>query len=228
MRGSNRKVPPGKKPAHPPAETFFPDLRSVPAFTKAVQDCRACDLFARATQAVFGEGPRRARIMLVGEQPGDQEDRQGEPFVGPAGRVLREAMEEAGIRREDAWLTNAVKHFNWVAGSGNRRMHKPPNLSQIQACRPWLDAELAMVEPEVVVLLGAPAAKSLLGSSFKITQHRGEVLQAAFAPWVMATYHPSAIVRMPDREARHRARAEFVADLARAAARLSERAPEEK
>jgi uracil-DNA glycosylase family protein len=160
---------------------------------------------------VFGHGRARARLMLVGEQPGDREDREGEPFVGPAGRLLDRCLEEAGIERGEAYVTNVVKHFKWEA-RGKRRIHKKPNLAEVTACRPWLDAELAAVKPEAVALLGATAAQALLGPKFRVTQHRGELLDSPLAPVVMATVHPSSLLRAPD-ETREREIAAFVADL---------------
>jgi uracil-DNA glycosylase len=170
-------------------------------------------LWRNATQAVFGEGLVRAQIMLVGEQPGDKEDLAGHPFVGPAGRVLDEALEAAGIDREQVYLTNAVKHFKWRS-RGKRRIHDKPNAGEIAACRPWLDGELRFVSPRVLVLLGATAAQALLGRSFKVTQRRGEPIQdTGLAEYVVATVHPSSILRAPDDEARRRGRLELVADL---------------
>jgi uracil-DNA glycosylase len=181
--------------------------------------CRNCDLWRNATQTVFGEGRADARMMLVGEQPGDQEDLAGRPFVGPAGRLLDGALAEAGIDRDDVYVTNAVKHFKWKA-RGKRRIHDKPSAAQVAACRPWLDGELEAVHPEVLVLLGATAAQALLGRSFRVTQSRGVALeQTGFARWAVATVHPSSILRERDDEARHEARELFVSDL-RAAASL--------
>jgi uracil-DNA glycosylase family protein len=190
--------------------------------------CTRCDLYQHATQTVFGEGPRRARVMLVGEQPGDQEDRQGHPFVGPAGKLLDQALVAAGIDRRDVYVTNAVKHFKWEAaprgraapsakGShprGKRRIHQKPNAREIAACRPWLDGELAAVRPEVIVALGATAAQALYGRSFKVTKMRGRELPSPLAPHALATVHPSSILRAPDDETRHRELRAFVEDLA--------------
>jgi DNA polymerase len=187
----------------------------------AAAGCRACDLWRLGTQTVFGEGPPEARLLLAGEQPGDREDLAGQPFVGPAGRVLDDALEEAGIERDDVYLTNAVKHFKWRP-SGKRRIHDKPSWSQIQACRPWLDLELQLVRPEVVVLLGATAAQSLLGKQFRVTRERGRVLEAPFAGAVVATVHPSSILRARDAE-REAAFAGLVADLT--VARRALRAP---
>jgi uracil-DNA glycosylase len=176
------------------AEDFLPDHRSLPALRAAAATCEGCQLFARATQTVFGEGPEDVAMMLVGEQPGDQEDREGKPFVGPAGRLLDSALEQAGIDRSATYLTNAVKHFKWQA-RGKRRIHQKPNWTEMTACRPWLEAELAVVRPRVLVLLGATAAQSLLGREFRVTQSRRTLIESDLAPSVTATIHPSAILR---------------------------------
>ena len=180
-------------------------------------DCTACDLYERATQTVFGEGDPHARMMLVGEQPGDQEDLQGRPFVGPAGRLLADALAEAGIPRERTYVTNAVKHFKWLQ-RGKRRIHEKPNGRERQACYPWLEAEIELVAPRVLVSLGATAAQSLLGPKFRLTQHRGELLPSRWSAKILATIHPSALLRMQDREERHEAFRALVADLKLAAA----------
>ena len=188
--------------------------RSLTALREAASGCRACDLWRNATQTVFGEGRRTAEVMLIGEQPGDKEDLAGHPFVGPAGRVLDQALNDVGIDREQVYVTNAVKHFKWKA-RGKRRIHDKPNAAEVAACRPWLDAELATVRPRVVVLLGATAAQALLGRSFRVTKERGKVLEeTVIAPFVVATVHPSSILRAPDGAARHEAEREFRADLA--------------
>jgi uracil-DNA glycosylase len=188
--------------------------RTLTGLRRAVHECRGCDLWRNATQAVFGEGRVRAQVMLVGEQPGDKEDVAGHPFVGPAGRVLDEALEAAGIDRRHVYVTNAVKHFKWKA-RGKRRIHDKPNAAEIAACRPWLDGELRLVSPRVLVPLGATAAQALLGRSFKVTQRRGEPIEdTGLAEYVVATVHPSSILRAPDDEARRRGRLELVADLA--------------
>jgi len=179
---------------------------------KVARDCKACDLWKRATQTVFGKGSARAKIMLVGEQPGHQEDLAGEPFVGPAGILLDKALAEAGIDRQAVYVTNAVKHFKWEP-RGKRRIHKKPNAAEIAACRPWLDAEIAAIHPRVLVCLGATAAQALLGRDFRVTRQRGEFLPLPLAPFVMATVHPSAILRMPDEETRHAEMERFVKDL---------------
>jgi uracil-DNA glycosylase len=181
------------------------------------KDCRNCDLWRHATQTVFGDGAVHAPIMMVGEQPGDQEDLQGKPFVGPAGKLLRSALEEAGISLKDVYLTNAVKHFKWEP-RGKRRIHKKPEGPEIAACRPWLNAEIAALKPKLIVCLGATAAQALLGKTFRVTQHRGELLKSDLAPHVMATVHPSSILRAPDEEARHEQEKEFIADLKKMAA----------
>lgn len=180
--------------------------------------CRACDLWKDATQTVFGEGAPAAPIVMVGEQPGDQEDRVGKPFVGPAGRVLSDGLEAAGIAPGDVYITNVVKHFKWRP-AGKRRIHQRPDQEEVQACRPWLDAELERVRPRVLVCLGATAAQALLGRSFRVTKQRGEVLEGLqLAPAVVATVHPSSILRQPDSESRRIAMAEFVRDLQAVAA----------
>ena len=197
--------------------------RSIPGLTRAASACKACDLWKRATQTVFGEGPARSRIMLVGEQPGDQEDKAGRPFVGPAGRLLDEALLEAGIPRKDVYITNVVKHFSWVpAGRGKRRIHKKPSYAEILACRPWLDAELRIVKPEILVCLGASAAQSLLGGSFSVTRQRGQRVDSPLARFVTATVHPSSILRAPDGQSRHLQMQAFVADLKKIARLLRE------
>jgi uracil-DNA glycosylase len=197
--------------------------RSIGGLSKAASACRACNLWRTGTQTVFGEGPRDAALMLVGEQPGDREDREGRPFVGPAGRLLDEALAAAGIVRESAYLTNVVKHFKWHA-RGKRRIHDKPSWSEVAACRPWLDAELGVVRPRVLVLLGATAAQALLGRSFRVTKERGQpIRETGFADYVVATVHPSSIVRIEDEAERRRAQLDLVADLRTAAMLLDER-----
>ena len=200
----------------------IPDKLTLPALRAAAANCKACDLWKLGTQTVFGEGSASARVMLVGEQPGDKEDLQGRPFVGPAGAVLDKALAAAGINRNDVYVTNIVKHFKWEP-RGKRRLHKKPNTLEISACRPWLDAEIKVVKPEVVVLLGATAAQGILGSQFRVTQHRGEWLESNIAPFVMATVHPSSILRAPDDDSRHEEMRKFVADLKKVAAQLQQR-----
>jgi DNA polymerase len=200
-----------------------PAARKLPVLAAAAHACQACPLWRRATQTVFGEGPAHAPLLLVGEQPGDQEDRQGHPFVGPAGRILSEALEAAGIERGQAYVTNAVKHFKWVpdGARGKRRIHEKPNAREIAACRPWLLAEIETVRPEVIVCLGATAAQSLLGAGFRVTQHRGQPVPSPFAARVVPTVHPSSILRVRDDEARRRELRAFTADLRAAAALLA-------
>ena len=195
------------------AAPFLPDTLSLPALRTAAAECRGCHLFAAATQTVFGEGAAHAEVVLLGEQPGDREDVEGAPFVGPAGRELDRGLEAAGIDREKVYVTNAVKHFKFEP-RGKRRIHQKPNWSELTACRPWLDAELEVLKPKVVVCLGATAAQSLLGRSFRVTRQRGEPFEGApRADWILATIHPSAILRMRTDEERHEEREAFVADL---------------
>jgi uracil-DNA glycosylase family protein len=194
------------------AADFLPSSRSLPSLRRAASKCRGCDLWKDATQTVFGEGPPRAELMLVGEQPGDQEDRRGSPFVGPAGGLLDKALAEAGIDRGAVYVTNAVKHFKWRP-RGKRRLHQTPRAGEIEACRPWLEAELAAVRPHAVVALGATAAKALFGSSVKVTRDRGRPLETPLAPLGAVTVHPSAILRVRERDERHDAFAGLVEDL---------------
>jgi DNA polymerase len=194
------------------ATPFVPQSTSLRALNAAAHECRGCDLYKNATQVVFGTGPRAARVIFVGEQPGDQEDRQGQPFVGPAGALLDKALADAGIPREEAYVTNAVKHFKWEP-RGKRRIHKKPRLSEIRACRPWLEAELRAIKPRVVVCLGATAAQSVMGPQFRLMHHRGELLASELAERVVATIHPSAVLRAPDSDARHAAYDSLVRDL---------------
>jgi uracil-DNA glycosylase family protein len=194
------------------AEEFFPEKTSLKAFRNAAADCKACELWKRGTQTVFGEGPRRSAVLFVGEQPGNEEDLTGKPFVGPAGRLLNEALEEAGIDRSQTYVTNVVKHFKWEP-RGKRRIHKKPNAGEISACRPWLEAEIAIIKPKVIVTLGATAAQALLGPKFRVTKQRGQFIEFTLAPYIMATIHPSAILRAPDDETRHLERRRFVEDL---------------
>src|SRR5947209_6158337 len=193
-----------------------PNLRNL---REAAAGCTACDLWRLGTQTVFDEGSRDARVMMVGEQPGDKEDLQGRPFVGPAGAVLDKALAAAGIDRNDVYVTNIVKHFKWEP-RGKRRIHKKPNAAQITACRPWLDAEIRVVQPEVVILLGSTAAQGILGRDFRVTQHRGEWVQSSIATYVMATVHPSSILRAPDDESRHEEMRKFIDDLKKVAAQI--------
>lgn len=201
------------------AAAFVPEERTLPVLAKAVQECRGCDLYQNATQAVFGELESGAAakkpkvdIMMIGEQPGDQEDRQGRPFVGPAGKLLDECLDEVGIDRSKVYVTNTVKHFKWEP-RGKLRIHKKPNMKEIHACRPWLEAELETVQPKLIVCLGAVAARSLLGAKFRLTQAHGRVQQADRMPPIIATLHPSAILRARTPEDRHSQRHSFVQDL---------------
>jgi DNA polymerase len=192
---------------------------SLPELRREAAECRACDLWERATQTVFGAGPSTAQVMLVGEQPGDAEDRKGSPFVGPAGRVLDEALARAGIDRGQAYVTNVVKHFKWEP-RGKRRLHSKPNQVEIGACRRWLDGEIAVVRPRVLVCLGATAAQALMGKGVRVTVDRGRPIPSTIAPYIVATIHPSAILRMPDEPARRAGMDEFVRDLQQVAALL--------
>lgn len=194
------------------ASEFIPEHATPRALREAVQACRGCDLYARATQAVFGEGPFAAEIMLIGEQPGDEEDRQGHPFVGPSGKLLDRALAEAGIERSAVYVTNAVKHFKFEE-RGKRRLHKKPNGLEIRACRPWLEAEINLIQPRIIVCLGATAAQSIFGNTYRLTKERGEFVRNSWAPHVTSTVHPSAVLRAPDEEQRHAEYARFVADL---------------
>jgi uracil-DNA glycosylase family protein len=217
-----RKTPGSPGDANPSGERsaapFVPPTTSIRTLSAAAHECRGCDLYKTATQVVFGAGPKNARVMFVGEQPGDQEDRQGAPFVGP-GAMLDKALEDAGIPRREVYLTNAVKHFKWEP-RGKRRIHKKPRMSEIKACRPWLESELRAVKPDVVVLLGATAAQSIMGPQFTLMQNRGKLLQTPgpVGPGlpierIVATIHPSAVLRAPDSEGRRAAYESLVADL---------------
>src|SRR5256885_4339768 len=204
------------------ATPFLPEARGLEALREAAAGCRGCHLWRDAIQTVFGEGLRRARIMFVGEQPGDREDREGRPFVGPAGRELDRALEAVGIDRTEAYVTNVVKHFKFEE-RGKRRLHKTPKRFEIDACRPWLDEELRVVEPEALIILGATAGKALRGNQFRITKERGRPLQSDLAPLVIATVHPSSILRAPDDESRYAEREAFTQDLRTVAAELGKR-----
>ena len=201
------------------ASAFVPETRSLAKLREAAAECRGCHLYAPATQTVFGEGPRTAELMMVGEMPGDREDRAGHPFVGPAGRELDAALERVGIARDDVYLTNVVKHFKFRE-RGKRRIHDTPKKGEVDACLPWLQAELRAVQPRVLVFVGATAAKALLGSSFRLTQARGQPLESGLAPVVMATIHPAAILRARDSAAREAEREAFTRDLAEVASVL--------
>lgn len=210
------------------AADFLPARQTLPALRTAVQQCRGCGLYVQATQAVFGEGRAGAQVMLVGEQPGDQEDVAGQPFVGPAGRLLDRALAEAGIDRSQAYVTNIVKHFKWkrsaagAAAPPKRRLHETPNSYEVTACRPWLAAEVGQVKPLIVVCLGSTAAQGLLGKAFRVTRQRGEFFESELAPLITATVHPSSILRSRDAASRERAMAEFIRDLRAVADRLAE------
>jgi DNA polymerase len=197
-----------------------PAARDLDALREAAANCRACDLWKTGTQTVFGEGSQDAEVMFVGEQPGDQEDKQGRPFVGPAGRVLDEALEAAGIDRSKVYVTNVVKHFKWTA-QGKRRIHKKPNAEEIAACRPWLESELETVKPRMLICLGATAAQALLGRNFRVTKERGHLVDSPLAPMVMATIHPSSILRAADDESRRVEMKRFIEDLRVAAEALA-------
>src|SRR6195256_21427 len=201
-----------RKPDQGSAEESFPDKLTLSSLRAAATDCKACDLWKRGTQTVFGEGSRRSKVMFVGEQPGNEEDLTGKPFVGPAGRLFDAALEEAGIDRKQTYVTNVVKHFKWEP-RGKRRIHKKPNAQEIAACRPWLQAEIDVIKPEVIVALGATAAQALFGPQFRVTKQRGQFLESTLAPYVMATVHPSSILRAPDEETRRLEHRLFVDDL---------------
>lgn len=201
-----------------PPDPTLDDLR------EAAAHCQACPLWQSGTQTVFGEGERGAAALFVGEQPGDQEDRVGKPFVGPAGQLLDRALQAAEIDRTKVYVTNAVKHFKWIA-KGSRRIHQSPNKGEVTACHPWLEAEITLIKPPVIVCLGAVAARALLGETFRVTRQRGQFVSSPYAPWVMATIHPSAILRIPEEEARDAAFLHLVADLKQAAAKIASPPP---
>jgi uracil-DNA glycosylase family protein len=194
------------------AAEYIPEHPTPRILRQAVQTCRGCDLYARATQAVFGEGPNSAEIVLIGEQPGDEEDRQGHPFVGPSGKLLDRALEEAGIDRSLVYVTNAVKHFKFEE-RGKRRLHKKPNGMEMRACRPWLEAELNLIQPQIIVCLGATAAQTIFGGTYRLTKERGQFVRNSWAPHVTSTVHPSAILRAPDEQQRRIEYEKFVGDL---------------
>jgi uracil-DNA glycosylase len=194
------------------AARFLPAHRTLTSLREAAAGCQGCDLYRRATQTVFGEGPARARCVMVGEQPGNDEDLIGRPFVGPAGKLLDHALVAAGLDRADVYITNIVKHFKWKP-QGKRRIHDKPSASEVEACRPWFESELALIRPEVLVLLGATAAQALLGRQFRISADRGRFLESPLAPRVFATVHPSSLLRMPDEDARREETARFIEEL---------------
>jgi uracil-DNA glycosylase len=218
------KPPPRPPKPGEPVPDLLPDRPTLASVRAVAAGCKACDLYKKGTQTVFGEGPQRSVIMLVGEQPGDAEDLAGHPFVGPAGRLLDRALEEAGIDRRRVYVTNVVKHFKWEP-RGKRRIHAKPNAGEIGACRPWLETEIALVKPRVLVCLGATAAQALLGKTFKVSKQRGTIVASSLAPIVTATIHPSSILRAPDEEGRREEMRRFVEDLKKVAA-MSSRARE--
>jgi len=200
-----------KSPEHSAAE-WIPPRPTLNSLREAAADCKACDLWKLGTQTVFGEGRRRSIVMFIGEQPGNEEDLTGKPFVGPAGKLFDDALETVGIDRSQTYVTNVVKHFKWEP-RGKRRIHKKPNSQEISACRPWLEAEIALVKPQVIVALGATAAQTLVGPKFRVTQQRGQFIESTLAPYVMATVHPSSILRAPDDETRRLEHRHFIDDL---------------
>ena len=222
MKTAKRKS--GKPASATSAIPLIPNRKNLTTLRRTAKDCQACDLWKHATQTVFGEGASRASIMLVGEQPGNQEDIAGRPFVGPAGKLLDQALAEAGIDRDEVYVTNVVKHFKWTpAERGKRRIHKKPRYSEIHACRPWLDAELATVKPDILVCLGATAAQALFGHHFSVTRQRGELIETTLAPFATATVHPSSILRAPDSAARQQQMRGFVDDLKKVSALAKKR-----
>ena len=209
------------KSPYPTAAAFLPKKRNLKSLEKAASRCEGCPLFANATQTVFGAGPASARVIMIGEQPGDREDQEGEPFVGPAGKLLDKVLAEVGVPRKEVYVTNAVKHFKWTP-RGTRRLHAKPSSREIFACRPWLEAEMEAIEPDIIVLLGATAAQALLGPKFRITKQRGQPVESDWSPWTLATYHPSALLRamtLPDGE---QMLDDFKADLRLVAKRLKQ------
>jgi uracil-DNA glycosylase len=212
----------GRRAPDRSAAEFLPAVITVPALRAAAETCTGCDLYQRATQTVFGEGAPHANVLFVGEQPGDQEDRAGHPFVGPAGRILDKALAEAGILRDDVYITNAVKHFKWEP-QGKRRKHKKPSAAEIAACRPWLETEIKAVQPRIVVCLGATAAQSMFGKVVRLNEVRGKFLETSWAPVVMVTVHPSSILRYPDRTQQEAAYRQFVDELTLVRRKLLER-----
>ena len=203
---------PKANPSESKAWDLIPPRPTLSALKNVAAGCRACDLWKKGTQTVFGEGSRRANVLFVGEQPGNEEDLTGKPFVGPAGRLFDTALEAAGIDRKQTYVTNVVKHFKWEP-RGKRRIHKKPNATEIAACRPWLETEIALVKPDVIVALGATAAQALIGPQFRVTKQRGEFIPSTLAPYVMATVHPSSILRAPDDETRKLEFRSFIDDL---------------
>jgi uracil-DNA glycosylase len=216
-----KKVLPPKGGSHgEPVSELLPERPTLSSVRAIAAECKACDLYKRGTQTVFGEGPRKAKVMIVGEQPGDAEDVAGHPFVGPAGKLLDTALEQAGIDRREVYVTNVVKHFKWEP-RGKRRIHAKPNAAEIAACRPWLETEISLVKPHVLICLGATAAQALLGKSFKVSKQRGDIVASTLAPVVTATVHPSSILRAPDDEARREEMRRFVQDLKKIAREIT-------
>lgn len=211
-------MPRKKNIGRSPYDLIEPDA-SLKDLLEAVQSCQGCDIWQRATQAVFGEGAPGAEVMFVGEQPGNREDLEGHPFVGPAGKLLDQALAQAGIDRKRVYITNIVKHFNSTT-RGKLRIHKKPNAEEIAACRPWLEAEIVRVKPKVIVCLGATAAQALISREFRVSHNHGELMESSLAQWITATVHPSSILRSPDEESRHAAMKDFVADLRKIARHL--------
>jgi uracil-DNA glycosylase family protein len=206
-----------RRKAFQSAAGLIPQSATLDELRKIAAGCTACPLWKNATQTVFGQGPENSTTMFVGEQPGDQEDKAGRPFVGAAGRILDDALQELGIDRSKVYVTNTVKHFKWVpATTGKRRIHEKPNAREISACRPWLDAEIERIKPKLIICLGATAAQALLGRSFKVTQQRGKPIKSDLAPNIVATVHPSSLYKIPDPEERHKAVRQFVADIKKA------------
>jgi uracil-DNA glycosylase family protein len=215
-------VPTRVKPYAESAASYIPERPTLEKVRTAAEGCKACWLWTLGTQTVFGEGPRQAEVMFIGEQPGDQEDREGRPFVGPAGKLLDRALDEAEIDRKTVYVTNAVKHFKWERGERSaRRIHKKPNDAEIRACRPWLDAEIALVQPHVIITLGATASQAVLGKQFRVTKDRGKLIASPLAEAVFATVHPSAVLRAPDPAARALAEHAFFADMKKVARYLA-------
>lgn len=213
-RTRDRRVPTGS------AADFLPDRPTLPKLRAAARDCRGCDLFKLGTQTVFGEGPKNAILFVIGEQPGDAEDRAGHPFVGPSGGLLDRAFEAAGVDRDEVYVTNAVKHFKWAREArSTRRLHRTPNAAEIKACFPWLESELTVVRPKAILCLGATAAKTLFGRTFSVLKQRAVPIESEWAPLAFATVHPSSILRAPSEE-RHRAERRFFADIERIARHL--------
>lgn len=226
-RSGRDAVPRTTRSHNASAAPLIPAEPTLSAMRAAAAACRACDLWQKGTQTVFGEGDEQAEVMFIGEQPGDQEDRVGKPFVGPAGQLFDRALVEAGIERRKVYVTNVVKHFKWEP-KGKRRIHVTPDATEIRTCRPWLEAEAALIRPRIIVCLGATAAQALLGKEFRVTRQRGEFVESPLAPQALATVHPAAILRIPEEGARAAALARFIADLKKVAAQLSSSAGESK